>query len=236
MADEKQIRPPRGALAVIAVGLVATVFAALLSTDQPIGAATLEWVEKAPMPDSGIAPIPGGGKMQLVGAGIRATEPNISDYTLYRVSALLTIDAGSAVGRGRLRCSVHVPHGAEAAKTQKTRAAYPRSSEDLIEQDVSDTSLVVFSSHGAELASVEIGDVLGKRYTDEPGIVVEWGPYRESRQVWQLGLPAGRPEVPLRLPLISIWRTTVTPAARMACTIETAAGSATVRTAGSLSG
>jgi hypothetical protein len=129
-----------------------------------------------------------------------------------------------------------VPLGAEAAKTTKSRAAYPRSSEDLIEQEVSDTSLVEFSSHSAELASVEIGDVLGKRYTDDPGIVVEWGPYRVGKQVWQLGLPAGRTKAPLHLPFVSIWRTTVTPAARMACTIETAAGSATVRTAGALPG
>ncbi len=236
MADEKRNRPPRGALAVIAVGLLATVFAALLSTDEPIGAATLEWVEKAPMPDSRVASIPGGGQMQLTEAGIRATEANISDYTLYRVSAVLTIDAGSAVGHGRLHCSVHVPHGAEAAKTTKSRAAYPRSSEDLIKQDASETSLVEFSSHSAELASVEIADVLGKRYTDEPGIVVEWGPYRVGKQIWQLGLPAGQPRAPLRLPFVSIWRTTVTPAARMACTIETVAGSATVRTAGTLPG
>lgn len=236
MVDEIQNRPPRAALAVIAVGLLATVFAALLSTDEPIGAATLEWVEKAPMPDSKVVPIPGGGQMQLTEAGIRGTEPNISDYTLYRVSAVLTIDAGSAVGQGRLRCSVHVPHGAEAAKTQKSRAAYPRSSEDLVEQEVSETSLVEFSSHSAELASVEIGDVLGKRYTDESGIVVEWGPYQVGKQVWQLGLPAGQPKTPLHLPFVSIWRTTVTPAARMACTIETAAGAATVRTAGELPG
>jgi hypothetical protein len=236
MADEKQNRPPRGALAVIAVGLLATVLAAVLSTDEPIGAATLEWVEKAPMPDSKVVPIPGGGRMQLTEAGIRATEPNVSDYTLYRVSAMLTIDAGSAVGQGRLRCVVHVPHGAEAAKTQKSRAAYPRSSEDLVKQDVSETSLVEFSSHSAELASVEVADVLGKRYTDEPGIVVEWAPYQVGKQVWQLGLPSGQPKAPLRLPFVSIWRTTVTPAAHMACTIETATGSATVRTAGSLSG
>jgi hypothetical protein len=234
--DAKQNRPPRGALAVIAVGLLATVLAAVLSTDQPIGSATLEWVEKAPMPDSRVVPIPGGGQMQLTEAGIRATEPNISNYTLYRVSAVLTIGAGSAVGRGRLRCAVHVPNGTEAAKTPKSRAAYPRSSEDLAKQEVSETSLVEFSSHSAELASVEVADVLGKRYTDEAGIGVEWGPYQIGKQVWQLGLPAGRRKAPLRLPFVSIWRTTVTPAANMACTIETAAGSATVRTADSLPG
>ena len=71
----------------IAIGLLATVAAALLSTDKPIGAATLEWVGEAPMPDSKTAAIPGGGTMQLGEGGIRSTEPNISDYTLFRVSA-----------------------------------------------------------------------------------------------------------------------------------------------------
>jgi hypothetical protein len=234
MADERQIRPPRGALVVIAIGLLATVAAALLSTDKPIGAATLEWVEEAKLPSSKPVAIPGGGKMRLSEAEIRSTEPNISDYTLFRVSAVLTIDAGSAVGQGRLRCSVRVPSRTIVAQTSKSRASYPRSSEDLFEQDTPETSLVEFSSHSTDLASVEVSDVFGRRYTEERGIVVEWGPYRIGQQVWQLGLPNGRPKQALELPFVSIWRTTVTPKARMACTIETAAGSATVRTAGSL--
>lgn len=232
MADEKQIRPPRGALIVIAIGLLATVFAALLSTDKPLGAATLEWVEDESLPTPKPVAIPGGGQMRLSEAEIRATEPNVSDYTLFRVSALLTIDAGSAVGQGRLSCSVQVSRTI-IAKTPKSRASYPRSSEDLFEQDTPETSLVEFSSHSTDLASVEVSDVFDKRYTEERGIVVEWAPFRIGRQVWQLGLPNGRPKQDLKLPFVSIWRTTATPAARMACTIETAAGEATVRTAGS---
>jgi hypothetical protein len=235
MADERQIRPPRGALVVIAIGLLATLAAALLSTDKPIGAVTLEWVEEAPLPSSKRVAIPGGGQMQLSEAEIRSTEPNISDYTLFRVSAVLDIDAGSAVGQGRLRCSVHVPSRTIVAQTARSRATYPRSSEDLFEQDTPETSLVEFSSHSTDLASVEVSDVFGKRYTEEKGIVVEWAPYRTGQQVWQLGLPSGRPKQALKLPFASIWRTTIKPAARMECTIETAAGAATVRTAGSLS-
>ncbi len=234
MPDEKQNRPPRGALVVIAVGLLATLVAALLSTDKPLGAATLEWVEEARMPDPKPVEIPGGGRMTLSEGQIRSTEPNAGEYTLFRSSALLTVDAGSAVGHGRLRCTMAVPKRTIIAKTQKSRASYPHSSEDLADQEVSETSLVEFSSHSTDLASVEIGDVLGSRYTREPGIVVEWPPFRIGEQVWQLGLPAGRPREPLRLPFISIWRTTVNPAARVSCTIETAAGSATVGTAGTL--
>ena len=85
-----------------------------------------------------------------------------------------------------------------------------------------ETSLVEFSSHSTELASVEVGDVFGKRYTTEKGIVVEWAPYQVGRQVWQLGLPPGGRRSRPDLPFVSIWRTTVTPAAQMACTIETA--------------
>jgi hypothetical protein len=236
MADESKIRPPRGALAVIAIGLLATVAAAVLSTDKPIGAATLEWIEEAPMPSSKTVAIPGGGQMQLGEAEIRSTEPNVSDYTLFRVSAVLRIDAGSAVGQGRLSCLVQAPLRTLIAQTSKSRAAYPRSSEDLFEQDTPETSLVEFSSHSTDLASVDVSDVFGKRYTTEKGIVVEWPPYRAGQQVWKLGLPSGRPKQDLNLPFVSIWRTTGKPAAHMSCTVETAAGSATVRTAGSLPG
>jgi hypothetical protein len=234
MPDLRKIPPPRGALIVIAVGLLATVAAALLSTDKLLGVATLEWVEETSLPDPKPVAIPGGGEMTLSNAAIRSTEPNAGDYTLFRSSALLTIGAGSAVGQGRLRCTIAVPRQTIIAKTQKSRASYPRSSDNLADQEIHDTSLIEFSSHSTDLASVEIGDVLGSRYTHEPGIVVEWSPFRLGRQVWQLGLPPGRPQEPLRLPFISIWRTTVTPATRISCTIETAAGSATVQTAGTL--
>lgn len=234
MADERKIRPPRGALIVIAIGLLATLAAAGLSTDKPLGAATLEWVEEASLPDSRKARIPGGGEMQLTDAGIRSTEANVSDYTLYRTAALLHISAGSAIGHGRLRCSIRVPKRTIAAKTHSSRASYPRSSEELSEQDTPETSLVEFSSHSTDLASVEVSDVFGKRYTDEKGIVVEWAPYRIGQQVWKYGLPAGQPKQDLVLPFASIWRTTASPAAKISCTVENSAGSATVKTAGAL--
>jgi hypothetical protein len=230
------IRPPRGALIVIAIGLLATVAAAVLSTDKLIGAATLEWVEEAQLPDSKPVAIPGGGQMQLSDAEIRSTEPNAGEYTLYRTSVLLTIDAGSAIGHGRLRCSIQVPKRTIVAKTPSSRASYPRSSEDLVKQDPPENSLVEFSSHSTDLALVELGDAVGDRYTREPGIVVEWAPFKIGQQVWKFGFPAGRPEEDLRLPLASIWRTTASPAATIACTVETGAGKATVRTVGDLSG
>jgi hypothetical protein len=234
MPDERKIRPPRGALIVIAIGLLATVAAALLSTDKLIGVATLEWVKESKLPDSKRTAIPGGGEMQLSDAGIRATETNAGEYTLYRTSAALAISAGSAIGHARLRCSIDVPRQTIVAKTYRSRASYPRSSEELSEQEATENSLVEFSSHSTDYALVEIGDVIGKRYTRDKGIVVEWAPYRIGRQVWKFGLPAGRPTEDLRLPLVSIWRATSGTTARIACAVENSSGTATVRTAGSL--
>ncbi len=235
MADESKIRPPRGALIVIAIGLLATVAAAVLANENLAGSvATLEWVEKTPLPDSKKAAIPGGGEMQLTEAGIRSTEQNIGEYSLFRTSALLTISRGAAIGHGRLRCSIQVPKRTIVAKTHNSRASYPRSSEELFEQDTPETSLVEFSSHGTDLSSLEMSDVFGSRYTREKGIVVEWAPFQIGQQVWKYGLPAGRPQEDLTLPFASIWRTTSKPAAKISCTVENSAGKATVSTAGKL--
>ena len=216
-------RPPRGAVAVIAVGLFATFAAAILQTDKPLGSAELEWEAKTPMPDSKRVSIPGGGSMQLGEAGIRATELNAGGYRLYRVASVLSIAAGSATGQGRLRCATRVPRGRTLiAHTPNSRGAFPRPSEekDLRKQgDVPEQIEVEFSSHGGEFAIVELGDAFGQ-YTTLPGVVASWAPYEVGVQEWQWGLPSGRPKEPLELGFASFWRTGGAPAARISCTLR----------------
>jgi hypothetical protein len=232
----RQVPPPRGALAVIAVGLFATFAAAVLSTSKLIGAAELEWVKEEKLPDSKPAAIPGGGEMRLSEAGIKATDANVSDYTLYRTAMVLTISADSAIGRARLHCGIEVARRTIVAKTPNTRASYPRSTDDLSEQETNENSLIEFSSHSKDLALVELGDVIGERYTRVKGIVVEWAPFQIGRQVWDIGLPPGRSEEDMRLPFAAFWRTTATPGAKLSCTLENSSGEATVSTAGTLAG
>jgi hypothetical protein len=230
----RETSPPRGALAVIAVGLLATAAAWLLSTDKPLGAVALDWEAKTPLPDSRRVEIPGGGAMRIVDAGIRATEDNFAGYRLFRVASVLEIEAGSAVGQARLSCLNRVPRRAIPTKTPKEiRGAYPRSSEELADQEVSDAVIVEFNSHGVDSAALELGDAFA-RFTDRSGIVVEWAPYRLAVHRWDLGLPPGSPEEPMELGFASIWRTSVRPAATVSCTIETAAGEATATTRGAL--
>jgi hypothetical protein len=235
----KDTLPPRGALGVVAVGLLATVAAALLSTNKPIGSAVLEWEAKAPMPDSKHVAIPGGGGMQLSDAGIRATEANGSGYRLFRVASLLTIDRGSAVGSGRLHCIARAPgRQAELARTPNSRAAYPRSSSesDLMKQgEVPKEVDVALNVHGAEFAAVQLGDAF-PAYTSIRGIVVNWAPYQVGKQEWRWALPKGRPAKPIELGFASIWRTSRIPELDVSCVAETSKGSAEVSTTGALKG
>ncbi len=235
MEQSADTRPPRGALAVIAVGLVASVAAALLATDESGGSSVkVEWAARAALPDSTPAAIPGGGSMRLDEAGLRATEANISGERVFRVTAVLRIEAGSAVGQARVRCRMR-GGGAELGRTVDSRGAFPRSTGEysLTKQEVPESVGVRFHSSGAEFASLELGDAFDT-FTDLRGVVVSWDTYRTDSQEWQWGLPESRPREPLALGLASFWRTTKPPAASISCTLENATGSAKVATAGTL--
>jgi hypothetical protein len=232
MEAGRQTRPPRGALAVVLVGLLATAAAARLSTEGPLGSTSLSWLERAALPASRPAALPGGGEMRLARAAISATEANGSGYRLYRVVATLRIGPGASPKRGLVRCTVQVPAvRALIAHTPETRAAYPLPSTELSLQLVPGQASIEFSSAGAELARVGLGDAF-RTFVNRPGVVVEWEPFEVGWQGWEWRLPPRRFHRRLRLSFASIWRTSGTPAARIACRT----GSASVTAAGTLPG
>jgi len=232
----KDTRPPRGALIVIAVGLVACLVAALATTGKGEGeAANLEWVQSAEGADSAVVPVPGGkGQMQLTDTNIRATGTNVSGYSLYIVSSSLTVSAGSPIGDSRILCAVKAPKGTEVAQSGgDLRATYPRSSEDgIYSQEVPETVLMDFSSHGGELASLEVPD-RPRLFTTEQGVKVEWPDFVIGEERIKYFV-AGKPKQDLVLPFFTLWRTTDVPSAKIACTLETSAGEATANTQASL--
>jgi hypothetical protein len=232
----QETRPPRGALIVIAVGLVACLAAALLTADKSSGeAANLEWVQTAAIPSSKPVAVPGGSEsMQLTDGAISATGTNVSGYSLFRVASTLRIGAGAPVGNGRILCSVTAGQRTEVAQTSGgLRATYPRSSEaGIYSQEVPETMLVDFSARGSELAVLESEDIV--RFTSERGVKLEWPEFREGTERLKYFIAGGKPKQDLVLPFYTVWKTTAVPAATVACTLTTSAGEAGVRTAGAL--
>jgi len=229
-------RPPRGALIVIAVGLIACVVAALATTGKGEGeAASLEWVQSAKGADSRSVPVPTGkGEMQLTDTNIRATGTNVSGYSLYIVSSALNVSAGAPISDSKVLCAIKAPKETEIAQSGgDLRATYPRSSENgIYSQEVPETVLMDFSSHGGELASLEVPD-RPQRFTSEKGVKVEWPNFKIGEERIEYAI-AGKPTKDLVLPFFTVWRTTDVPSAKIRCTLKTAAGEATVRTRAAL--
>jgi hypothetical protein len=240
MGDDAQSRPPRGALIVIAVGLLATVAAALLANpNASSGAVEIEWEQHAPLPDSRAATVPGGeGTVQLVEGGLRATGRNVSGYQLFRVADVLSISKGAAVGGARVLCAIRIPpQHTLVTHAPGNRGAYPRPSEEdnLIQQEVPEKVKVEFNAKGTDVALVELGDAF-ERFVDERGVTLSWAPFQIGRQGWQWGLPSGRAARQLELGFAAIWRTTVKPSAHVSCALTTSAGTIRVHTSGALPG
>ncbi|MBK5218625.1 MAG: hypothetical protein JJE35_02380 [Thermoleophilia bacterium] len=228
---------PRGALIVVAVGLIACLAAAVLATGKGEGeAANLEWVQRGSVPDSKPVDVPGGkGSMQLVDGDIRATGTNVSAYSLFKVGATLRIDAGSPVGDARILCSAKGGPRSEIAQSAGgLRATYPRSSDSgIYSQEVPETLLIDFSARGAELAVLETED-FPPRFTSEQGVKLEWPEYRPGLERLKYFIAGGKPKRDLELPFYTVWKTTAVPSATLACTVTTSAGEATVKTVGAL--
>jgi hypothetical protein len=227
---------PRGAIAVVIVGILATIAAALLANENLSGpAAALEWVQEKPIPDSKAVAVPGGDgqQMQLIEGNLRATGVNVSDYSLFAPGIILRIDKGAPIGSARILCAQRAKGETEVAQTPGLRASYPRSSEGgiLATQELpQDGVQVEFSSHGTYAAEVQLEDLPGQA-ANEPGINLEWPTYHLGVERWHYFLPPGAPKSDLILPFATVWRTTKVPAVSISCTLQTSAGNATVSTA-----
>lgn len=228
----RDTRPPRGALVVIAVGLVACAVAALATAGKSEGeAAYLEWVQTGKAKASKAVTIAGGkGEMQLTDARIRATGTNVSGYSLYITSARLNVSGGSPIGNSSILCKVKAPKGTEVAQSSgDLRATYPRSSDDgIYSQEVPETVLMDFSSKSNELASLEVPD-RALRFTTERGVKLDWPEFRLGEERLKY-IITGKPEKDLVLPFFTIWRTTDVPSATVSCALETSAGTSRVST------
>lgn len=237
-ADE---RIPRGAIVVVAIGLLATLAAALLTDTGAVSgeAAHLEFVQKKKIADSKPVTVPGSKnlKMQLVGGTIKATGTNVAGYSLFRVLSTAKIDAGARIG-GELLCRIHAPRTGTliAQSSGGLRMLYPRSSEQGVSgQEVPNTVLARFASHGHLLAVLEeVTEDMPESFTTIQGVKVGWPPYEEGTEHILFHLPHGKAEKTVELPFYTIWKSQKAPAAQIACTLTTKLGEATVKTEGSL--
>jgi hypothetical protein len=232
---------PRGAIAVVVVGVIATIAAALLTGGGSASeAAHLEWVQQRKIPDSKPADAPGGsGQMQLIHGAIMSTGTNVEGYSLFRVLNTLKIDKGARLDGATLTCSIHATkHGTEIAQSSGgLRMLYPRSSETGIYGQPVEERVVAgkFASHNFKQAVLEVGFDMPERYTSITGVKpVEWGEYEVGTEHIIYHLPEGSASADAELPFYTVWKSTKPPAALTKCEIVGKNGKASVQAEGEL--
>lgn len=229
MTGEQNGKMPRGAIATVVVGLVATVVAALLAGDASSSAAELDWQREAPLPASEAAELPGGGEMRLENGLILSTRENAGDSVLYRVSEVLRVRSGAARPPVRVRCEIAGSGDAVVASTPDKRAAYPLPSDELTEQSLPPESVVRFYSKGSDLTRVEMEDAF-PTLANRTGVLADWEKYREGWQGWFWDVPATAADENVRLGFATVWKATPPFSADVRCRYEAEQGTAEVAT------
>ena len=226
---------PRGAIAVVVVGILATLAAHLLTDTELATGERLDWEAEADMPDAKPARL-GDGEVRITGARIDSTRDNTSGYRIFRIAGNVTIDPGATPRRIDADCTTEVPDGVIIARTPGRRASFPQPSEDLAAQEVPEIVILRFNAKGSDTNGVELTDAI-EDYTNTPDVLVEWSRYRQGQHTWEYVFKGGgETGAPLRASFASMWRTTTTdPAGTITCRVTEAGGpTATARTRGGL--
>lgn len=215
---------PRGALAVIAFGLVLTVVCAYLTNVDLASGERLDWEQSADIPASEPVALGQSGELKIVDAGLVSTRPNASKYSVYRVAGALEVSTDDPERRVNAECTVSVPKGVIFARTRSRRAAFPNPSTDLAAQPVPEIANIAFNAKGSDLVGLEINDAFDD-YISSGDVVADWGKFKEGEQTFEWTLRGGNRTEPVRLSFAVMWRTVSTPAAaRIECEAKTVGG------------
>jgi hypothetical protein len=175
--------PPRGALIVIAVGLLVCVVTAAVARDPGAVGNDVTLSAAAPLRDSPIAPLGPGGRAQLLNGFVSSTDPNDLGDRLFKVEVSLNADAGGGYRVNRIQCLAEGPPGTHIPHASGRRAAYPTPTDDASIHAIREGASVEFPNGDAELAGVKLRDhffhyVIGGKPS------VEWPGLAERHQAW----------------------------------------------------
>ncbi len=214
----KRDRIPRLAIAVVVVGLLAT--AAVYAIAQLPGSGSLEidWdttevVSTPPARDLG------NGSFAVARSSLSALAPNDEGGLIYRVAGVVRIDSG---GRKltTVRCDVNSNAAGETnrmAHSSRLRAAWPKPSDALQEQEVPETSFVKFRTPDSKKIDLPIRDVVQRYIDTDAPTQVEWDGYIEDDQNWIWTMPNGTGVGAATLPWLVIFKTDARPKGTIKC-------------------
>jgi hypothetical protein len=211
-------RIPRLAIATVVLGVVASLAIYGLSFVPGAGSVKIDWdttqaIKSPPAQEVGT------GSFGVSRTTLSAIAPNDDGLLLYRVAGVVQVDSGGRKPT-RVRCDVfsRVNGDTRMARSTRLRAAWPKPSDDLIMQDVPETSFVKYRTGDSKKIDLPIRDVV-RRYTDiSARVIVDWDGYTEDDQNWIWRMTEGTGAGAANLPWLVIFESEDRPKGTIECT------------------
>jgi hypothetical protein len=175
--------PPRGAVVVVAVGLLISIAAVFLSSNPGSVGEDVEWLETTRLAPSQAAPLGDGGRAQIVDPYLSSTFTNEEGTQLFRLQASLNARAGAGEEIDQIRCRLTTPRGVHIGQSEGRRAAFPRPVENAGDDAIKEGTPIEFTTEDAELAGVELRDKFFS-YVSKGNPEVDWTGLDEGEHAW----------------------------------------------------
>ena len=216
-SSRRDNRIPRPAIAVVIVGVLASLAIYGLSFLPGEGSLEIDW-DTTQAIESPPAREVGNGSFGISRTSLSAIAPNEDGLLLYRVAGVVQVDSGGRKPT-RVRCDVfsRVNGDTRMARSTRLRAAWPKPSDDLILQDVPETSFVKYRTGDSRKIDLPIRDVL-RRYVDVSArVTVDWDGYTEDDQNWIWRMTEGTGAGTATLPWVVIFESETRPKGSIEC-------------------
>jgi hypothetical protein len=210
---------PRGAIATVVVGLIATLMVIAIDLRSSGGGSkSTEWVTVEPIEAPAPARLGRGGSFGLSRTTLSAIAPIESGELLFRVAGLVEIDSGNDTGPATVRCDVTSPaEESLIARTPKRRASWPRPSLELQAQPVPEELVVRFKRRGASVLGLPVRDSFRTFTNTSAATEVDWDGFAKQTQNWVWTMPQGPGEGGARMSYLVVFKTTEKPRAVIVC-------------------
>ena len=180
--------PPRGAVAVVVLGLLVTVFAVALTRNPGQAGASIDYVSNAKFPESKTVKL-GKGGTQIVDGKISAVAPNDVGDRLFTIEASLRANAGPGAKVTDVRCQVKLPHGVLIGQSEGRRSAFPRPLANTADDAIKEGEPVDFMNGSDEQAGVTLRNGVFFKYVVGGDPSVEWSNLAAGQHTWHWAYP-----------------------------------------------
>jgi hypothetical protein len=175
--------PPRGAVIVVAIGLLVTLAAIVLSKDPGGSGEDVGLENEKTFADSPTVTLPGGGNAKIVDGAVTDSATNDLSQRIYRIEASFRVNAGSPLAIDQIRCQLTYPAGVELGLSDGRDAAFPRPLEDTADDAIKEAASVDFDTEDSSKAAVPLRNKFFK-YVVGGNPSVSWPSLAEGQNAW----------------------------------------------------